>query len=259
MAEVPILIYHFIEDEGQPVKKNTDSLYVVQVKELEAQMRYLYDNKYQVISLDDYNSLLKKPIIITFDDGDISNYRYAFPLLQKYNFTATFFIIVGKIGSSDAISWQQLREIRDGGMSIQSHTMTHSFLSDLDDERIHWELTESKRILEDKIGRAVDYLALPGGRYNSTVVKIAKEIGYKAICTSIIGNNDFDSNLYLLKRWTIKRTTKFSTFCAIIQKKSLAILGYKTKHFLLNCLKKILGNKIYISLRKKILKYRDTL
>ena len=197
--------------------------------------------------------LIERPIIITFDDGHASNYTHAFPLLREYGFVATFFVTVKNIGSPHGMTWPQLREMADSGMSIQSHTMSHPFLSDLDAKQIRWELAESKSVLEDKLGRPVDYLALPGGRYSSTTRKIAEEVGYQAVCTSRVGNNTLTSDLYSLKRWTIKRDTSLSTFCSIVQMKPATTLRYKTGYFILNSLKKALGNKSYVVVREKLL------
>jgi len=306
MNRVPILIYHAIDADNDKVivKDNGELLYVVRLEEFERQMKYLSDNGYHVVSLDDYVAFVmryqdnakslplcsslqflievprngiprigtlmstrattenkgqmhpdlpEKSVIITFDDGHLSNYTRAFPILQKYGFAATFFVTVKNIGSYDGVRYEQLREMADSGISIQSHTMTHPFLSDLDAKQIHWELAESKSALELALGNPVNHLALPGGRYNSTVRNTAMEVGYQTVCTSNIGINTLTSDLYALRRLAIKRDTSFSTFCSIVEMKPLTVMRYKAKYSLLNGLKKTLGNKRYIAMREKLL------
>jgi len=266
MMKFPTLMYHdIIVSESQAHK--VDLIYSIEEHTFIEQLEYLRNSGHHSISLDEYVKLhshspnlksknypIEKPIIITFDDGHISNYTQAFPLLQKYGFAATFFITLKSVNSQNGMTWEQLREMADSGMSIQSHTMTHPFLSDLDAKQIRWELEGSKSILEDKLGKPVDFLALPGGRYSSTARKIAEEVGYKAVCTSKIGYNTLRTNLHSLRRWTIKRNMSIATFRSIIQMNPLTTFRYKTVYFILNGLKKALGNKNYVAVREKLLR-----
>ena len=269
---LPILNYHILYDEQSPASIRKDEIiYANEVREFQRQIKYLHDNSYQGILVDNYinykserkdvgspttrkrKDLLEDLVIITFDDGHISNYTHALPILQEYGFPAIFFVAVKNVGSSNWVNWRQLREMADNGMSIQSHTMTHPFLSDLSPQEIRWELQESKSILEQQLGRAVDYLSFPGGRYSSTVKNIAMEVGYQAVCTSVIGYNDLNSDLYSLKRWAIRRDTKLSTFSSIVRMKHSVAAYYKTRYFLLDGLKKMLGNQRYVTIREKFL------
>jgi len=275
MNRVPILIYHAIESDDEPVevKDIGELIYVIGLEEFERQMKYLYDNGYRSVLLDDYvafaihhqnkkkthgskvcSDLPEKPVIITFDDGHLSNYTFALPVLRKYGFVATFFITTKNIGSPDGMRYEQLREMAGNGMSIQSHTMTHPFLSDLPPQEIRRELRESKSILEQQLGKAIDYLALPGGRCSSTVKSIAMEVGYRAICTSAIGYNRAGTDLYSLKRWVIRRNTKFSTFSSIVRMNYSILTYYRTRYFLLGGLKKIMGNRLYVAMWEKFLR-----
>ena len=191
-----------------------------------------------------------KSVIITFDDSHISIYDYVFPILVDYGLSATFFVTVDNIDSANSVNWNQVREMSNIGMSIQSHTMTHPFLSDLSSKEIRWELQESKDTLEQQLGQPVKYLSLPGGRCNAIVKDIAKEAGYLAVCTSVIGYNDENTDPYSLKRWVIRKDMKFSTFSNIVHSKRSTLMYYETRQFLLNGLKKVLGNKVYASIHR---------
>jgi peptidoglycan/xylan/chitin deacetylase (PgdA/CDA1 family) len=256
-----ILNYHILYDERSPTPMRKDEvMYASEVQEFQRQTKYLRDNRYQVVLLDDYigyraerSELPGNLVIITFDDGHISTYTHALPILQEYGFPAIFFVTVKNVGSSNCVNWQQLTEMADNGMSIQSHTMTHAFLTDLSPQEVRWELQESKSILEQQLERPVDYLSLPGGRCNSAVKDIAMEVGYRAICTSVIGYNDLNSDLYSLKRWAIRRNTELPTFSSIVHMKHSVVAYCKARYFLLGGLKKILGNQRYVAIRERFL------
>ncbi len=258
---LPILNYHILYDEQLLASMAKDeAIYANEVREFQQQMKYLRDSCYQGMVFDDYinhraerSDLSGDFVIITFDDGHVSNYTHALPILQELGFPAIFFITVKNVDSPNGVTWQQLREMADSGMSIQSHTMTHPFLSDLSHQEIHRELQESKSILEQKLGLPVDYLSLPGGRGNSTVKNIAMEVGYRAVCTSVIGYNNIDSDLYSLKRWAIRANTKLSTFSSIVHMRHSVLASSKTRYFLLGALKKVLGNQRYVAVRDKFL------
>lgn len=259
MNKIPILIYHAIETPDNPIKLDSkgELVYVINSNDFTQQMKYLRDNEYQVVLLDDYvnhkEELADNALIITYDDGHITNYTVAFPILQEFGIKAAFFITIKNMNAAEGLKADQLREMAKYGMSIQSHTMTHPFLSDLPSQKIREELWESKKILEDELSQPVDYLALPGGRYNSKVREIAIEVGYKAICTSIIGYNNINSDLYHLKRWSIMRNNDISDFRAIIDKSHTFMAYNKTRYILLKTMKKTLGNKFYEILRGKII------
>jgi peptidoglycan/xylan/chitin deacetylase (PgdA/CDA1 family) len=263
MNRIPVLIYHAIEAHNCPVKVKYkgDLVYILTSEKFEQQLNYLADNGYKTISLEDYvasninikNGLPDKALIITFDDGHITNYKVALPILQKYGFTATFFITLKNIDTPDGLTIEQLKDMENHGMSIQSHTMTHPFLSHISAKEIQWELQESKAELEEKLEKPVNYLAIPGGRYSHKVMEIAMATGYKAVCTSVIGYNTLSSDLYSIKRWAIRRGTKLSDFGSIIQIKYPYLVYNKTKYVLLGSMKKVLGNRLYETFREKVI------
>jgi len=128
--------------------------------------------------------------IITFDDGDLSMYAIAFPLLAEFNIKATFFLVSDYIGQVGYMSWEQAKEIADYRnyldeklFTLGSHTVTHRALADLSDFDIILELMESKKIIEANTGQVIDTIALPfgSGRQNPTVVEAAKITGYRIL------------------------------------------------------------------------------
>ena len=144
-VQVPILLYHHIEtlneDAGSDWYNTT-----VTPEAFEEQMAYLAYHGYHTVKIMDLlaafegrKALPKNPVVITFDDGWIDCYDTAFPVLQKYGMTATFFIIAGSVGSIPAdhvMSWGEIEEMSQAGMEIGSHTMTHPYLTTLEPDML---------------------------------------------------------------------------------------------------------------------------
>ena len=278
-------MYHsIISPNNNPDLFSTeDPIYTITVEMFEKQMQYLYKHNFLVLTLDDIfhqktnlsamgrelstdklpnNPMTKSlndkmrqlrnnptAVILTFDDGHISNYTAAFPILKKYGFKAEFFLIVNWIGRKDYLNWDQIKEMADEGMSFQSHTMSHRFLHCLSTSEIIYELKKSKDILEENLGKKISYLSLPGGRYNKEVIKIAKQVGYKKVLTSIPGWNNIAQNAFLLKRFAIKNITDFETFIGIIERKFSSYLKQVIPFAITSGLRKIVGEQKYEKIR----------
>ena len=120
---------------------------------------------------------------ITFDDGHLSNLEAA-DILEEFGLRATFFVAVGWIGSPGYMSWRDLRGLTARGHSIQSHTVSHTFLTQCSNDVVYDELRLSKQLLEEHLGLRVDEIAVPGGRWNRAVVHAAKRIGYQRVLTT---------------------------------------------------------------------------
>lgn len=198
---VPVLNYHQINNKDHNALTLSDT-------EFEAQMRYLYKSGYTAISpeqLADYiqygKKLPSKPVLITFDDGYEDNYQVAYPILQKYNFTATLFIITDFVGQYDRyLTWDQVNDMKDHGFTFESHTLSHLSLPGLPDNEIRLQLLDSRKALEWHIGKKVEYLAYPGGEYDQRVIQLTKEAGYRAAFTVNFGRDMANSTLYTLNR-----------------------------------------------------------
>lgn len=138
---------------------------------LERQILFLKANGYTPISLEELTtacragkSSIQKPVMLTFDDGYLDNYQNLFPLLKKYNVPAVIFLITDRVGQPGFMSWEQINEMQDSGLvSFGSHTLSHRRLRSLTDEEIVREITESKRVLEEKLGRPVTAFCYPFG------------------------------------------------------------------------------------------------
>ena len=208
IAEGPkilVLNYHQINDNFSYIS--------VPINDFDAQMNYLTENGYIAITPDALLSSLEgelelppKPMLITFDDGYIDNYTNAFPILQKYGLRATVFVIPALVGKNGYMDWDQLKEMEENGITVQSHTLNHIALENLSDDGLRVELLNSKLMLEEKFGHPVDFVAYPTGTYNLHIAEIANEVGYKGAFTIKYGNVDLGSNFFALERVPIFHT-----------------------------------------------------
>lgn len=198
--KVLILNYHQIQ--------NTSASLSIPLADFDAQMNYLTSHGYVSITPEELYSglngqleLPKKPVLITFDDGYADNYKNAFPILRRYGMRATIFVIPAFVGVyNNYLTWDEILEMQDGGITFESHTMHHYKLEELPDDEIRSELLNSKTILEEKLGHPVEFLAYPTGTYNLHIAGIAKEVGYKGAFTIKYGVVDLGSNFYALER-----------------------------------------------------------
>lgn len=157
--------------------------------------------------------LPEKPILLTFDDGYMGQYENAYPLLQKYNYPAVFFVQTGFVGvrtSKDHFTWDQMRQLeREGLVTIEPHTINHpTDLRELDDAKLERELIESKRLMEEELGRTVNYFAYPTGNRDERVMEMAQKAGYKLAFTMDKGFAGQSPNLLEVQRFNQYKLTE---------------------------------------------------
>lgn len=260
---VPILVYHHLSAEDKIEFRSEDDFYTVNSNEFRKQMRFLSENGYSPITLGEFCrfrqgecNLPSMPIVITFDDGHISNYSIAWPMLKEFGFKAVFFIIVGNIGTNEFIAWEQIKELAKDGIEIGSHGLSHRFLSRLSKGELEGELKDSKSIMEEQLQRPVEFLSLPGGFYNKRVKAISKESGYKAVCTSCIGFNDYSSDLFSLKRIAVKSNTAIEEFKQMLGMPNSKLVLKRLSAAGRGALKGIIGVDNYTALKEYFIKVK---
>lgn len=189
--KIPVLMYHSINHDPH----DPGNILRVPKDKFAAEMKWLYDNGYKTISLDELYDYVenKKPVpektvVLTFDDGYEDNYQSALPVIEKYHFKATVFMISARIGDSKNgyLTAPELKEMDKNGMQIECHTVDHLDLSTLSYSHQERELTDSKATLEKLLGHPIDYLAYPSGKYDADTIAIAKKAGYK-LCFKMNG------------------------------------------------------------------------
>jgi len=206
---VPILCYHRF---GKTCKSNL----CISERTFAKQLEYLKNNGYHTIHLSDLMEFLNyktaipsKSVIITLDDGYRSNYKFAYPLLKRYGYTATLFIYTDFVEASrNALTWNQLRELKAAGFEIGSHSISHADLTQkLPNEndqafwsRITQELINSKKLIDRELKQNTQFFAYPYGNYNQQILGLFPKIGYKLGLTIRTGGNSFFANPLTLKR-----------------------------------------------------------
>lgn len=208
--QVPILMYHYIRNFDDPNDEIGTKLSVSPEK-FDEQLGWLKKNDYQTVSPDYLLNPVKldnKPIILTFDDGYKDAYTNALPILRKYGFIATFYIITTYINNNDNyMTWNEIIELKNAGMNIGSHTLTHPSLDKSYDERVDKEVEESKKIIEEKIGIPILDFCYPSGKYDKRTINKLKEAGYKTAVTVHNGITDQNSDLFELPRIRMNNDT----------------------------------------------------
>jgi len=255
---VPILMYHaLVQGSGAgDIAGPEDPVYAIGDDRFEEHVRHLKILGYETISLRKFldwllgNELMSpKSIMITFDDGHVSNLTLAVPILAKYNFCAEFFITTGCVGRPKYLDRKQIQALREAGMGVGSHTVSHPMLDNLGEEGIRNELKESKDFLEDLLGEEVIGVSIPGGRTNSDVRSIAFDCGYRAVLTSTLGVNGRRQDPFDIKRIPVRRWTILSQ--ALLERGHDGIIT-RVLQDICDAGKVLLGNQCYERLRNRL-------
>ena len=186
----------------------------------EKQLEYLRKNGYRSVSLKDFWNyrqekiqLPKKCVAITFDDGFQNFFSFACPLLRKYGYTATVFLVTDKITSDDRnfLSWEEVFRLREEGFSFGAHTLSHPVLTSLPRELAEKEIKESKRIIEEKLRSSVEFFCYPYGEFNPEVSDLVKKAGFKGAVVTPSGPG-IKEGAFSLKRVGINRNNSMLVF-----------------------------------------------
>lgn len=206
-----ILTYHSIDNSGSVVSTSPETF--------QRQMQYLSEASFNVISLNaimdclhENRPLPSRALAITFDDGYENVYTEAFPVLEKYGFGATGFLITDYCGKhSDwpgnspsferrpLLSWSEIEEMRRHGFDFGAHTATHPDLTRVSIQQAEREITGSKAEIEDRLGVEARCFAYPYGKYNSEVQEIVRT-QFLGACSTKLGKVRSDCDPHALRR-----------------------------------------------------------
>jgi len=201
----PILMYHYIET---PSATTTLHGLYLDPKIFDAQLDTLVKNNYHPLFASelaaDINSkaaLTGKNIILTFDDGYKDFYTQVFPLLKKYNYKATLYVVVNALGTKGYLTRDQIKELAASGLvEIGSHSFNHPDLRSLKEKDAKFEISISKVILEEICGQPVTSFAYPFGYYKNEFFSIASTTGYTNAVSVNAGSRQGEQNIWLLSR-----------------------------------------------------------
>lgn len=216
-TRIPVLMYHRVGEAHNDWERK----YCISPQGFAAHMQMLHTKGWQAVSLDQFmgwldaqHELPEKAFLLTFDDGFLGVYEHAAPVLEKLDWPATVFLVSSLIGKRD--SWceqhnpsgatyplmdaDHIRALQGRGFRFESHTRQHADLPTLDDGALHAELAGARAELTALLGRQVDYLAYPFGRYDDRVAEAARTAGYVAAFCTQPGFNRRDIARYRLRR-----------------------------------------------------------
>jgi len=214
MHKLPILMYHKVEEI--PPRPGYLLNYVTPrrfAEHLEALRKW----GYTPIALEHWlearsagTKLPESPVVFTFDDGFRSNYEIAWPILQKYDATATIFLVADFVGETNRwdvsepqaplLGAEEILRMQAGGIRFGSHTCTHRSLTELPKTSAWGELTKSRDKLEALLGHPVVSLAYPYNNNNFAVRRLARKTGYQA---AVLGRGIV--NAPWTNRWALRR------------------------------------------------------
>ncbi|MEK6679270.1 MAG: polysaccharide deacetylase family protein [Nitrospirota bacterium] len=259
MRTIPVFMYHHVSPHKGDMVSVTPDVF-------ESQMQFLNEKGYKTLSADELvrfmqsdiamprpsfpfstnireqKSTHEKAVAITFDDGYLDNYIFAFPILKRYNIKVAIFVVIDWVeeaskgqgvrvkgqevilpfhhegkeliakGQSHKVimNWDMIKEMQESGLvEFYSHTMSHSKCSELSDEKLIRELEGSKRVLEQRLSKPCQYLCWPKGLFNISSVNIAKKAGYTALFTTKRGVTKTHSDRFCIERIVVKNSVNW--------------------------------------------------
>lgn len=203
--EVPILCYHQIRAHAPGDSKRSLD-YVVTPERFAAQMKWLSENGYHAILPDQYirhltkgDVLPEKPVLLQFDDGTLSQMEIARPVLKRYGFKASFFIMTVTLGKKGYLSAEQVRQLADEGHTIGLHTWDHRDVRKYAAADWQQQVDRPRAELQKITGRPVLYFAYPFGLWDRKAAAALKARGFKA-AFQLAGRADADYPLFTIRR-----------------------------------------------------------
>ena len=213
--KLPILMYHAIHDMAPSEAANAGL--IVSPVTFESHLKALKEAGYYTLSPDEAYKVLtenilpenKKIIWLTFDDSLKDFYTQAYPILQKYQMKATNNVITGFVqaGREDILTMEEIKEMKQNGMSFEDHTVNHPDLSVSSPDAQNSELQDSKQFLDSNLSQTTTTVAYPSGRYSETTMQIAEKLGYKMGLTTNNGLASLSNGLLSLNRVRVNPTT----------------------------------------------------
>lgn len=212
----PILLYHHVDMNGK------NSRYFVDPAMFEQQMQWLYDHGYKTVTTTQLINVIKnggqlpeRPVVITFDDGDASIYKNAFPIMQKYGFVGVFYLITNYFGSSGVVTVEQVREMLNAGWEIGSHSISHQDLS-LNHALINSEMNDSRSRLESLFSVTINTFAYPFGRVDEVVTSRAYKYGYLGAMGLGTSYTHSTATLFYLSREEVRFEYDMAKFISLL-------------------------------------------
>ncbi len=222
---MPILMYHYVSDlppDADGIRRGL----TVEPALFEAHLQFLQEQGYHTVFLRDLLDTLstgkplpEKPIVLTFDDGYLDAYTTAFPLLQQYGFVGEFFVLStpAHFEASAYMTWAQMREMAEGGMSIQAHGRDHYDLRNRDVDFLVYQILGIKQAVEAHTDQPAVFFCYPSGRYDERVLQVVESAGYWGGVTTEWGATQRLDDRYTWPRLRVHGTWPLERFVGMLQ------------------------------------------
>jgi peptidoglycan/xylan/chitin deacetylase (PgdA/CDA1 family) len=222
MNRATVLMYHNI---GIPPKEARLRGLYVKPRMFRFQMRYLKTAGFKVVTLKEIVDFIKgndskeKLVALTFDDGYQDFYENAYPVLKKYGYPSTVFLVSDMVGKKNLwdyeklnikkklMDWDQIMELKEKNVIFGAHSKTHPYLTKISSEECEAEILGSKNVLEKKFGSPVDYFCYPYGDYNEGIARLVKSSNYHGAVTVQRGFVQKGDNPFEIRRVSVKLNT----------------------------------------------------
>lgn len=227
IARMPVLMYHAFGGSRAGLMRR----YACSEGDFERQASFLASKGYAAVSIGTACGVLDGqprppgPVVgITMDDGYMDNYEIAAPILKRYGFSATIFVVPRSVGRTNIwmgreeasprhlMGWKEIGELCDAGFEIGSHSLSHADLTTLNETEVGREVEDSKKEIEDRIGRPVNSFAYPYGRYDERARAAVVRAGYTVACTTNSGFNGPKEDRHALRRIEVFGTDTLAHF-----------------------------------------------
>jgi peptidoglycan/xylan/chitin deacetylase (PgdA/CDA1 family) len=211
---VPILMYHRIAIDGPPGLAQ----WRLAPELFAAHMQALHRAGYRTIKLEEWADAIDhrrpvegKRVVLTFDDGYRDFRSDAVPILSRYDFSATMFLVAERIGQTalwDAsygdcaplLSWEEIKSLQTMGIEFGAHSCIHQKMTQMRSAELAEDTRKTRAILEEGLGVAVPTLAYPYGDQNESVRRVVGEAGTKVAVTTEPGISKLGDDLLRLPR-----------------------------------------------------------
>ena len=218
---IPVLCYHAMSPGAK-------AFYELPTEGFEKQLQALHEAGFQGVTasqLADYYEgkadLPAKSVCLTFDDEPKSIITRSKPLMDKYGFVGTAFLITDSVGGDGNLTWDDVQALRDAGWDIGSHTASHAKPTKIDAARRAAEFAQSKAAIEQHGGKPCAALAYPNGLYDAAVMKDARAAGYRVAFTIDRGPADQTDDPLRLPRQMVVNGNSMRTFQSWITEEKL--------------------------------------
>lgn len=222
---VPILMYHYISEPPEDADEYRTDL-SVPPERFRQQLQYLKDHGFTTIDFYDLSlavtarkELPEKPIILSFDDGYLDNYQYAFPMLREFGFSGTFFIVTEFVDTQTPgyMTWAMIEEMAAAGMRIENHSKTHADMTAQERDGLLWQIRGAQETLAAHLGYAPRFFCYPGGRYDEDTIAMLQELDFWGAVTTSGGKWHGFEDRFEWSRLRMRYTTDMPTFAALVE------------------------------------------